>query len=198
ASEVVRADADIDPCDLVHALADIAEAQAAIGQLSTARSSLARAGELAARIPPGDDHDRELAGIVRAWSALGDHGQALRLAGRIASPWYRGDALVAAIAAAVHAGRRADAREAANLVDEPGWRALALASVVLASHPSGPSGDEEGMPDLTEVEGLINRVAEGSPRTRLLQQLTELFIEHRYYATAADLTELMSSSPGNQ
>lgn len=54
------------------------------------------------------------------------------------------------------------------------------------------------MPDLTEVEALINRVAEGSPRTRLLQQLIELFIEHRYYAVAADLTERMSASPGNQ
>jgi hypothetical protein len=199
ASAAMRADSGIDPCDLVHALADIAEAQAAIGQLSTARNSLARAGELAARIPPGDDHARELAGIVRVWSALGDHGQALRLAGRIANPWYGGDAMVAAIAAAAaHAGSREDAREAANLIDEPGWRALALTSVVLASHPSGPSGDEEGMPDLTEVEALINRVAEGSPRTRLLQQLIELFIEHRYYAVAADLTERMSASPGNQ
>jgi hypothetical protein len=54
------------------------------------------------------------------------------------------------------------------------------------------------MPDLAEVEGLINQVAEGSPRTRLLQQLTELFIEHRYYAVAADLSERMSASPGNQ
>jgi hypothetical protein len=202
ASEVVRAEADVDPCDLVHALADIAETQAAIGQPAAARNSLARAGELAARIPPGDDHARELAGIVRAWSALGDHGQALRLAERIASPGYRGDALVAAIAAAaVPAGSRADARAAADLVDEPGYRALALASVILASHPSGPSGppdDEVGTPDLTEVEGLINRVAEGSPRTRLLQQLIELFIEHRYYATAADLTERMSASPGDQ
>jgi len=196
ASETMRADPRIDPCDLVRALAGIAEAQAAIGQPSAARHSLAGADEIASRIPPGDDQARERAGIVRGWSAAGDHGQALHLAGRIAHPWYGGEAMVAAIAAAAaHAESLPAAREAAAQIGEPGWRALALTAVTLASHPPG---DEESMPDLTEVEGLINQVPEGSPRTRLLQQLTEVFIEHRYYAVAADLTDRMSASPGNQ
>jgi hypothetical protein len=44
------------------------------------------------------------------------------------------------------------------------------------------------MTDLTKAQPLVDQVAEGSPRNRL-QQLTGLFIEHRYYSLAADLTE---------
>jgi hypothetical protein len=196
ASEAARTDSGVDPCDLVRVLVGIAEAQASIGDPGAARHSLAQADELATRIPSKDDHARELAGIVRGWIALGDHSQALRMARRIAHPWYGGEAMVAAITAATtQAETLAGAREAAGLIDDPGWRALAVVAVALAS-PS--SGDENDMLDLTLAQRLIDQVAEGSPRTRLLQQLIDLFIEHRHYAVAADLTEHMSASPGNQ
>ncbi|MGH3407447.1 MAG: hypothetical protein ACRDRJ_33845, partial [Streptosporangiaceae bacterium] len=196
ASEALRTDSGLDPRDRVRALLCVAGAQAAIGYPDSARRSLAEAGDLAIKTASGDDQARELAAVVRGWIALGDHGQALRTAQRIAHPWYGGEAMVAAItAASMHAESMASARDSVGLIDEPGWRALALVTVILASHSPA---DEHDMPDLRAVEELIDQVAEGSPRTRLLQQLTELFIEHRYYAVAADLTERMSASPGIQ
>ncbi len=192
-SEASRTGPGADPSGLAGALAAAAEAQAAIGDQGAARHGLAQAADLAARIPSRDGQARELAGIVRGWIAIGDPDQALRVARGIAHPWYAGEAMAAAVAAASRAGRTAEAREAAVLIDEPGWRAVALVTVALRS----PAGGETPL-DLAEVQGLVDRVPEGSPRTRVWQQIIELFVEHGRYALAADLTESIAADPGSQ
>lgn len=193
ASEASRTDPGADPADLAGTLAVAAEAQAAIGHQDAARHSLAQAADLAARIPSRDGQARELAGIVRSWITIGDHDQALRVARGIAHPWYAGEAMAAAVAATTRAGRMTEAREAAGLIDEPGWHAVALVTVALHSPADGDTPL-----DLAEVQGLVDRVPEGSPRTRVWQQIIELFVEHGRYALAADLTESISADPGSQ
>ena len=193
ASEASGTDSGADPSVLAGALAVAAATQAAIGYEDAARHSLAKAADLAARIPSWDDQARQLAGIVRSWITIGDHDQALRVARGIPQPWYQGEAMTAAIAAASRAGKLTEAREAAALIDEPGWHAVALVTVALHSR-----GDGESPLDLAEVQRLVDQVAEGSPRTRVWQQIIDLFVEHGRYALAADLTESMSADPGTQ
>ena len=176
--------ATIDLDDAARALAVLAAAQAAIGELADARQAIARARELAADIEDRVEQARALGEVVQGLSAIGDHAAAVSVAREIGHPAYEGQAMAAAITAAVRAGADADPADGLDLGDEAraikdtGWQAVALAAIAVMS--TGPL-------DLNEVNDLIGKVPHGDPRTRVWREVIGLCVAAGRYDLAANL-----------
>jgi hypothetical protein len=176
--------ATIDLDDAARALAVLAAAQAAIGELADARQTIAHARELAADIEDRVEQARTLGEVVQGLSAIGDHAAAVSVAREIGHPAYEGEAMAAAIAAAVRAGADADPAVGLDLggearaIKDTGWQAVALAAIAVMS--TGPL-------DLNEVNDLISKVPHGDPRTRVWREVIGLCVAAGRYDLAAHL-----------
>jgi hypothetical protein len=174
--------ATLDPDDAVEALAVLAGAQAALGELADARQAIARARQLAADIEDRGERARALAEVVRGLSAVGDHAAAVTVARGIDQPVYEGQAMAAAITAAAKAGiaDRMDLIGQARAVKDKGWSAIALVAVAVAG--AAPL-------DLAEAHALIGRVAHGAPRARVWREIINRCVAAGRYDLAVGLAE---------
>jgi hypothetical protein len=182
--------ATLDPGDAVGALAVLAEAQVAIGELAGARRAVARARELAADIQDQGERAQALAEVVRGLSAVGDHAAAVTVARGIDHPAYEGQAMAAAITAAANAGVAADAMDLAGearAINDEGWSAIALIAVAVAG--AAPL-------DFTEARKLIARVAHGGPRAQLWREVIGRCVAAGRYDLAVDLADEVTDDAG--
>ena len=182
--------ATLDPGDAVGALAVLAEAQVAIGELEGARRAVARARELAADIQDQGERAQALAEVVRGLSAVGDHAAAVTVARGIDHPAYEGQAMAAAITAAANAGVAADTMDLtgeARAINDEGWSAIALIAVAVAG--ATPL-------DFTEARELIARVAHGGPRAQLWREVIGRCVAAGRYDLAVGLTDEVTDDAG--
>jgi hypothetical protein len=181
--------ATLDPGDAVGALAVLAEAQVAIGELAGARRAVARARELAADIQDRGERAQALAEVVRSLSAVGDHAAAVTVARGIDHPAYEGQAMAAAITAAASAGvaDTMDLTGEARAINDEGWSAIALIAVAVAG--AAPL-------DFTEARELIARVAHGSPRAQLWREVIGRCVAAGRYDLAVSLTDEVADDAG--
>lgn len=173
----------LDPGDAAGALAVLAGAQAAIGELADARRALARARELAADIQDQGERARALAEAVRGLSAVGDHAAAVTVARGIDHPAYEGQAMAAAITAAANAGGATGTMDLigeARTIKDAGWRAIALVAVAVAG--AAPL-------DFAEAHALIGRVAHGDPRTHVWREVIGRCVAAGRYDMAVGLAD---------
>jgi hypothetical protein len=182
--------ATLDPGDAVGALAVLAEAQVAIGELAGARRAVARARELAADIQDQGERAQALAEVVRGLNAVGDHAAAVTVARGIDHPAYEGQAMAAAITAAANAGVAADTMDLtgeARAINDEGWSAIALIAVAVAG--ATPL-------DFTEARELIARVAHGGPRAQLWREVIGRCVAAGRYDLAVGLTDEVTDDAG--
>ena len=172
------------------ALAVLAEAQVAIGELAGARRAVARARELAADIQDQGERAQALAEVVRGLNAVGDHAAAVTVARGIDHPAYEGQAMAAAITAAANAGVAADTMDLtgeARAINDEGWSAIALIAVAVAG--AAPL-------DFTEARELIARVAHGGPRAQLWREVIGRCVAAGRYDLAVGLTDEVTDDAG--
>jgi len=184
--------ATLDPGDAVEALAVLAGAQAAIGELADARRAIARARELAADIEDQAERGRALIEVVRALSAVDDHTTAVSIARGISHPAYEGQAMAEAITAAARAGagvgpRAIDLTGEARTIKNEGWRAIALVAVIVAG--SAP-------PDFAEAYALIGQVPPGGPRTKVWGEIIGQCVAAGRYDLAVGLADEITDDAG--
>ena len=174
--------ATLDPGDAAKALALLAGAQAAIGELTGARRAVVRARELAAEIQDQGERMRALAEIVQGLGAVGDHAAAVVTAREIGHPAYEGQAMAAAITAAANAGVAADRMDLigeARAIKDKGWSAIALIAVAVAG--AAPL-------DFGEARTLIGQMAHGEPRAQVWQEVIVRCVAAGHYDLAVGLT----------
>lgn len=181
----------IDPRDAARALAVLAGAQAGIGELADARQAAARAVEIALDIKDRGEQARTLADATTSLSAIGDHEAAISTARRIDHRGYEGEAMAAAISAAASASPVAgstDLEAEARTIKDEGWRAVALAAILIAGTSSH---------DFTEVDALIGEVAHGNPRDQVWQIVIGQCLAAGQYDLAVGLTDKITDDEGS-